>query len=165
VSILKDHPTLKSLCGNKGNETALDMSGKMNGAADAIMLVAEIIDNRAMTRLNLSNNDIGGEDDEPGVHALAYMLRSNTTLKELNISSNSLDEECAQILAPTIGDNGAMTKLDAHNNDINDEGKCALQQAAGSRYVQAPSLSFYSNSNQLNSTRSSSSARRIELLL
>jgi hypothetical protein len=64
ISILKDHPTLKSLCGNTGNETALDMSGKMNGAADAIMLVAEIIDNGALTSLNISDNNLTnyGED-------------------------------------------------------------------------------------------------------
>jgi hypothetical protein len=60
ISILKEHPTLKSLCGNtfkhgntKGNETELDMSGKMRGATDAMMLVPEIIDNRAMTSLSL----------------------------------------------------------------------------------------------------------------
>jgi hypothetical protein len=29
VIILKEHPTLKSLCGSNGNETELDMSGKM----------------------------------------------------------------------------------------------------------------------------------------
>jgi hypothetical protein len=50
VSILKDHPTLKSLCGNTGNEVELDMSGKMYGAADAIMLVPEITDNGALSR-------------------------------------------------------------------------------------------------------------------
>jgi hypothetical protein len=56
VSILKEHPTLKSLCGITGNETELGMSGKMHGAGDAIMLVPDIIDNGAMTSLNLSNN-------------------------------------------------------------------------------------------------------------
>jgi hypothetical protein len=61
VSILKEHPALKSLCGNKGDETELDMSGKMKGAADAIMLVLvpEIIDNGAMTSLSLSDNVLG----------------------------------------------------------------------------------------------------------
>jgi Ran GTPase-activating protein (RanGAP) involved in mRNA processing and transport len=59
VSILKEHPTLKSLCGNNGNETELDMSGKMKGATDAIMLVPEIIDNGAMTSLNLASNRLG----------------------------------------------------------------------------------------------------------
>jgi hypothetical protein len=38
VSILKEHPTLKSLCGNNGDETELDMSGKMKGATDIIRL-------------------------------------------------------------------------------------------------------------------------------
>jgi Ran GTPase-activating protein (RanGAP) involved in mRNA processing and transport len=63
VSILKGHPTLKSLCGNKGNETALDMSGKMNGAADAIMLVAEIIDNRTLLQLDISNHVLSTENE------------------------------------------------------------------------------------------------------
>jgi hypothetical protein len=66
VSILKEHPTLKSLCGNTGNETELDLRGKMNGAGDAIMLVPEIIDNGALSVLNLARNAIGGyyDDDE-----------------------------------------------------------------------------------------------------
>jgi hypothetical protein len=59
VIILKEHPTLKSLCGNKGDETELDMSGKMKGAEDAVMLAAEFVDNGALTSLNLSSNDIG----------------------------------------------------------------------------------------------------------
>jgi hypothetical protein len=59
--ILKEHPTLKSLCGNKGDETELDMSSKMSGAGDAIMLVAEIIDNGALIKLDISNNSIGAE--------------------------------------------------------------------------------------------------------
>ena len=62
ANILKEHPTLKSLCGNKGNETELDMSGepyKRLGAEGAIMLAPEIIDNGAMTSLNVSNNSLG----------------------------------------------------------------------------------------------------------
>jgi hypothetical protein len=61
VIILKDHPTLKTLCGIKGDETELDMSGKMCGAGDAIMLVPDIINNRAMTSLNLASNRIGSD--------------------------------------------------------------------------------------------------------
>jgi Ran GTPase-activating protein (RanGAP) involved in mRNA processing and transport len=61
VSMLKEHPNLKSLCGNRGDETELDMSGKMDGAGDAVMLAAEVIDNGAMTSLDLSSNGIGAE--------------------------------------------------------------------------------------------------------
>jgi hypothetical protein len=62
VSMLQEHPTLKSLCGIKGNETELDMSGKMKGTADAIMLVAEIVDNEALTSLDLRKNDLRVEE-------------------------------------------------------------------------------------------------------
>jgi hypothetical protein len=71
--ILKEHPTLKSLCGNKGDETELDMRSlvqampsriklqDLSGAGDAIMLVAEIIDNGALTSLNLASKIFSGE--------------------------------------------------------------------------------------------------------
>jgi hypothetical protein len=56
ASILKEHPTLKSLCGNKGDEIELDMSGRRMGASGAIMLAAEIVDNRVLSSLDLSDN-------------------------------------------------------------------------------------------------------------
>ena len=59
ASILKEHPTLKSLCGNSGEETELDMSGKGMEAEDAIMLAPEIVDNGALSVLNLASNNLG----------------------------------------------------------------------------------------------------------
>jgi hypothetical protein len=59
VNIIKEHPALNSLCGNKGNETELNMSGKMGGADDAIMLAAEIVNNGALSMLNLAGNNLG----------------------------------------------------------------------------------------------------------
>jgi hypothetical protein len=62
ASILKEHPTLKSLCGNSGEETELlDMSGKEIGAEGAITLATEIAGNGTMTSLNLSSNDLNAE--------------------------------------------------------------------------------------------------------
>ena len=58
ATILKDHPTLKSLCGNTGDETELDMSGKKMGADGAIMLAPEIVANGALAKLAIRNNDI-----------------------------------------------------------------------------------------------------------
>ena len=58
VGVLKEHPTLMSLCGNKGNETELNMSGKMDGAQDAIMLAPEIVANGALAILDISGNAI-----------------------------------------------------------------------------------------------------------
>ena len=57
--LFKEHVTLKSLCGNKGNETELDISGKKIGTYGAIMLTPEIVANGALTSLNVSDNNIG----------------------------------------------------------------------------------------------------------
>ena len=79
VTILQEHPTLKSLCGNKGDETELDMSGKEMGADGAIMLAPEIVANGALTSLDISSNNIapyagGGKYVMSGVTALAAAI-------------------------------------------------------------------------------------------
>jgi hypothetical protein len=86
ASMLKEHPALKSLCGNKGNETELDMSDKMDGAEDAIMLAAEIVDNGAILSVNLLHNRIGIHQAQN----LARILMEHPTLKSL--CSNSGEE-------------------------------------------------------------------------
>jgi hypothetical protein len=58
AGILRGHSTLKSLCGNIGNETELDMSRQNIGAAGAIMLGPEIAGNRALLSLDISNNKL-----------------------------------------------------------------------------------------------------------
>jgi hypothetical protein len=59
---LQKHPTLKSLCGNKGVESELDMSSKMGGAGGTggvIMPAAETIDNGALAKPDVSSNRTG----------------------------------------------------------------------------------------------------------
>jgi Ran GTPase-activating protein (RanGAP) involved in mRNA processing and transport len=120
ANVLKEHPTLKSLCGNRGDETELDMSGKSMCAEDAILLAAEIIGNGAMTSLNISDNYIGSgaHGTTVGSQALSSALQGNSTLKELNVSSNYFRADDAKILADGIGGNVALTKLDISNNNI-----------------------------------------------
>ena len=55
-----------------------------------------------MIKLDISNNNIGGVNGEPGVHALAKGLNGNTTIQELNVAGNKLNAECAGILAPVL---------------------------------------------------------------
>jgi hypothetical protein len=119
ASILKDHPTLKSLCGNKGNEVELDMSGKMNGAADAILLVPEITDNGALLSLSLKSNNLISHSDQGKAagKALGEMLAVNTNLTELDLSSNGEYSDTsgvgfAQELAVGLKDNGALQCTD-----------------------------------------------------
>jgi hypothetical protein len=126
VSILKEHSTLKSLCGNTGNETELDMSSKMYGAGDAIMLVPEIIDNGALSSLSLKNNRLATK--EAGT-VLVTALAANSVLKELDLSSNAWEYNkyedvhadgagFAHELAVGIKDNGALLSLNLSSNDI-----------------------------------------------
>jgi hypothetical protein len=77
ANVLKEHPTLKSLCGNRGDETELDMSGKSMCAEDAIMLAAEIIGNGAMTSLTFGDKQV--------ITMTAEMTEANFSGK-LNIS-------------------------------------------------------------------------------
>jgi hypothetical protein len=119
AKILKEHPTLKSLCGNKGNETELDMRGKRMktmGPEDAIMLVPEIIDNGAMTSINLSNNHIVAETrmmmPKPGM-AIGDLVDGNPIT---HIHSNGTDVDVMiydgiRAIANAIPDMGALSTL------------------------------------------------------
>ena len=84
ATVLKEHATLKSLCGNVGDETVLDMRGEELDVDDAIMLAPELVANGAITSLDLSNNNLAGKSwdisnqkwlfDMTGVKALATAL-------------------------------------------------------------------------------------------
>jgi hypothetical protein len=132
VLVLKEHPTLKSLCGNKGDETKLDMSRKMHGVGDAIMLVEEIIDNGALSLLNLSSNCLtrgtlktrrktyGGtwgskddhyESDMQGVIALANAIPDMGALSSANLLGNSILAEQAQELVKIMRSKENLTTL------------------------------------------------------
>jgi hypothetical protein len=110
VSILKGHPALKSLCGSKGDEAALAMSGKMYGVGSA-----EIIGNGALSLLNLALNNLRAE----GTELLAAALKGNQIITELNISSNAMalgsawgDMASGVITrADVISDMGALSKI------------------------------------------------------
>jgi hypothetical protein len=88
ASILKGHPTLKSLCGNKGDETVLDMSGKMKKGAeeDAIMLAPEIADNGAISHFTFSGGgDCFGHDRKPVIMETS-MVEADFSWKVLGVS-------------------------------------------------------------------------------
>ena len=53
------HPTLVSLCGIADNATEVDLSGLQMNASDAAILADELPAKRALTSLNISNNNIG----------------------------------------------------------------------------------------------------------
>jgi hypothetical protein len=57
---------LMTLCGLRGEETELDLSGKKLGPGCAILLAPEMEANGALYQLDISNNQIGGRSAPDG---------------------------------------------------------------------------------------------------
>jgi hypothetical protein len=85
------------------------------------MLAAEIFDNTALSTLNLSKCWLQGTECGK---VIGDMLAANASLKELDLSGwgprNGASSDAAffQALAPGLGSNGSLTKLDISNNNI-----------------------------------------------
>jgi hypothetical protein len=149
ANILKEHPTLKSLCGNKGDETELDMSGKKMRTEGAIMLAPEIINNGAMTSLNISSTWLSSEGVkhiadaikvtncaiaiilEPfsclsDCHSTAIVYRypqDNKALSTLILSKNGIiKREVGTVLAGMLKANTVLTTLDISDCDYHTAG-------------------------------------------
>jgi hypothetical protein len=154
ASILKAHPTLRSLCGNKGDETELDMSGKKMRSyerhdhacsRDAIMLAPEIIDNGALSVTNVMGNCIGKEQ----LAELQEIMRSKPNLvslcgiaddaTEADLSSLGMDADDAAILASELPDKGAMTSLNLASNYL-----CGLDENGEGVYDASGTVCFLS---------------------
>ena len=122
ATVLKDHAMLKSLCGNTGDETELDMSGKEMGADGAIMLAPEIVANGALVKFDVSKNSLNAD----GCKAIANTLKGNATMSELKIASNDMtwggddfdDMSAVSALANAIPTMGALTSLNISNNSL-----------------------------------------------
>jgi hypothetical protein len=97
-------------------------------------------DNRAMTSLNMSKNGLLSK--EAG-KVLGAMLKGNTILKELDVSSsgegmlpsNKDGSGFAKELAVGIKDNGALSQLDVHDNRMPPAEEALLQGACGAKGI------------------------------
>jgi hypothetical protein len=139
VSMLKEHPTLKSLCGNRGDETELDMSDKMNGVGDAVMLAVEVIDNGVLSSANLLGNYIPVEQAQELVNIMR--VKGNlTTLcglsreeTELDFSGQYLGDGDAVLIANDIIDMRALSVANVMGNSIGKETLSKLQEIMRSK--------------------------------
>jgi Ran GTPase-activating protein (RanGAP) involved in mRNA processing and transport len=135
AGILNEYPTLKSLCGNKGDETELDMSGKAMDTGDIIMLAAEIVGNGAISSVNLLGNAIPVEQAQDLVKIMQSKeklitlcgLRKEET--ELDFSGRRLGAGDAVLIANDISDMGALTKFDISKNCLYAAGGKAVAEA------------------------------------
>ena len=76
----------------------------------------------ALAKLDISNNysfiSWNGNKSPDFIRPIATMLKTNRTIKELNLAGNNLNAEAARIFSQDIHDNGALASLDISNNDI-----------------------------------------------
>jgi hypothetical protein len=84
VKIMQSHKSLTTLCGLSRSETELDMSGKMSGAGDAIMLVPDIIDNGAMSSFTFGDRQA---------------VTMTTAMTEANFSGKLFSHEAQMVAA------------------------------------------------------------------
>jgi Leucine-rich repeat (LRR) protein len=119
---VKQDKKMATLCGLKGDESELYLSGKMNGAADAMLLGEEIKGIGGLCRLDVSGNHLCEEDGKYNTYGLAALSKSIANLKDLNISNNCLKAEGAVILAPAIQDSRVLTSLDISGNNLTNDG-------------------------------------------
>jgi Ran GTPase-activating protein (RanGAP) involved in mRNA processing and transport len=146
VKIKESKPNLRTLCGFTLEETELDMSMQGLKPEDAILLASDIPDMGSLSRLDLSNNEIGayardGDGRAPwitaseGSRAIAAIITSTPNLKELNISKIKLQAEGAKIIAPAIEASGSLASLTISNNGIGSEQEAKIKQICAGRSI------------------------------
>jgi hypothetical protein len=111
--IFKEHPTLKSLCGNRGNETELDMRGKVTGPGDAIMLAAEVVNSKWLKTFTFSGYWCG-----ESVKGIPVTMEASMT--EANFSGKGLGISGAIMLASFLPKCTALEVLDLGSNELTD---------------------------------------------
>jgi Ran GTPase-activating protein (RanGAP) involved in mRNA processing and transport len=93
---IKHEKKMITLCGLKGDETELNLRGKLNDRAadgswqiaDAMMLAEEIKDMGSLSSLDISGNELN--NGSRGMQELAPALAKSTTLTSLNVTNNNL---------------------------------------------------------------------------
>ena len=110
AAMLKTNKTIKEL----------SLAGNLNAEA-ARIFSQDIHDNGALVKLDLSDNSIGYQDEQytsKGAAALSAALKTNSTIKELNLSQNYINTGAARIFSQAITDMGALASLNLANNKL-----------------------------------------------
>ena len=112
---------LKNFLKDNNTITKLNLSNNQIGPEGAIAIAAALKDNKTITTLGLHNNQIGPE----GAIAIATALKDKA-ITGLYLGNNQIGDEGAIAIAAALKDNKAITKLGLLNNQIGPEGAKAI---------------------------------------
>lgn len=97
----------------------LDLSGNHIGDRGVNHISKGIKNNKTITELHLSNNQIKNNGDFP---SLNDALKGENTIKVLNLSNNQIQDEGAKSIGEAVQKNKSITELILSDNQIEDEG-------------------------------------------
>jgi hypothetical protein len=132
VKIMQAKEKLATLCGLSRDETELDFSGQYLGAGDAVLIANDISDMRALTSLNLAQNDLGQMVPPEGWRAedgdgQAPWIHTDGTLVEEGMPEGSKPEAIIAV-ANAIPDMRALSIANVMGNSIGKEMRSKLQE-------------------------------------
>ena len=95
-------------------------------------------DNGALAKLDLSGNNAGSKADEKSpdfIRPIGSMLKTNRSIKEINLAGNNLNAEATRIFSQDIHDNGALSQLDISRNNLGNEEKASIKQTCAEKSI------------------------------
>ncbi|KEG11569.1 putative leucine-rich repeat protein (LRRP) [Trypanosoma grayi] len=106
---------------------SLCLSGNPIGSVGGDEIAKTLImhQNGGLTRLDLSSCELG----PTGCMRIANLISATTTLNEVNLSDNKLDDEAAVVLSRSIVNSISISMLDLSSNDIGEWGASNLIDA------------------------------------
>lgn len=99
------------------------------GDKGVVWLCSALLDNRQVRMLDLGGNNIGLSRDNTGAEAIARLLRSNSTLRDLNLDTNLIGDDGAKHIAAALRDNTTLERLVLSSCSIGLEGIRAFADA------------------------------------
>ena len=99
-------------------------------------------DRGALAKLDISSNydaDPFGNHKSKGseefIRPIASMLKTNRTIKEINLAGNKLNAEAARILSQDIQDNGALASLNISDNHISSDQQATIKKICAEKSI------------------------------
>ncbi|KAL3157874.1 hypothetical protein ABBQ32_012285 [Trebouxia sp. C0010 RCD-2024] len=134
----------------------LDLPGNLLEDDKIRMIASGLVDNHSVTSLDLSHNKIADRgvralvkvldssnvvtfldlQDNQTAEALSTVLRSNTTLREVDLSANSLGVAAGRILREAMAENMALERLDIRLSGVAEDEENAIADILQNRSLE-----------------------------